>query len=352
MVVGRGCARALTPPAKGINMLRVSVLSLCLLVMTASSSTAEQYEYKDYEVRKGDTLWDISSMHLKDPFQWPVLWRENRRINNPDRIYPGQRIRIPVAVIKQAVEQVVKKPVPVPVPMPEKKEPVVRKPVVQKIEPVRIRESIPREVLLASGYISREVPYEGEITGSPTGKNMFAKTDEIYLRSVKPAAKGDRFYVIRKETEVKHPLTGEWLGYLIKVLAVVEVEKVRDTHTEARVVELLDVIYTGDMLERFYEILPPILTGPPRKPAVQGTVVATNHMKVLNSKLDIIYIDRGSEDGLEAGDMLITVMPGTSARPNGLIQVINLKDTTSSALVINSKSQVGTGDIVSPVQPY
>jgi len=47
-----------------------------------------------YTIKQGDTLWDISSKFLKDPFLWPKLWQRNPYITNPHWIYPGQPVRI------------------------------------------------------------------------------------------------------------------------------------------------------------------------------------------------------------------------------------------------------------------
>src|SRR4051812_19060236 len=45
----------------------------------------------NYTVKKGDTLWAISTMYLTTPWRWPELWGMNmEEVRNPHRIYPGQ----------------------------------------------------------------------------------------------------------------------------------------------------------------------------------------------------------------------------------------------------------------------
>ncbi len=54
----------------------------------------EEEEVKQYIVRKGDTLWDISEALLLDPFLWPEIWQTNPDIENPHLIFPGDVITL------------------------------------------------------------------------------------------------------------------------------------------------------------------------------------------------------------------------------------------------------------------
>lgn len=49
-----------------------------------------------YTVEKGDTLWKIASAHYDDGSKYPVIFEANKpMLEHPDRIYPGQMLRIP-----------------------------------------------------------------------------------------------------------------------------------------------------------------------------------------------------------------------------------------------------------------
>ncbi len=49
-----------------------------------------------YEIQKGDTLWRIAEIYYKDGRRYTEIFEANREvIKDPDKIYPGQMIRIP-----------------------------------------------------------------------------------------------------------------------------------------------------------------------------------------------------------------------------------------------------------------
>lgn len=59
-------------------------------------STAEIIGEQSYTIEKGDTLSKIAKTHYGSANAWKQIFEANRdTINDPDRIFPGQVIKLP-----------------------------------------------------------------------------------------------------------------------------------------------------------------------------------------------------------------------------------------------------------------
>ena len=77
--------------------MRKSLLALLLLASAGFAQGQVQLREgfpQQYTVATGDTLWDISAKYLREPWHWPQLWQANPQVENPDLIYPGDRLSL------------------------------------------------------------------------------------------------------------------------------------------------------------------------------------------------------------------------------------------------------------------
>lgn len=317
----------------------VMILSLILPPFVLSQTQ----EIKEYKIIKGDTLWSISNKELSDPFLWPKIWKENPEITNPDRLYPGQTIKIPFYVVQKEKQET---PVPAPV---VKQEPVKEKEGVQKEEtapvPVKLQQLVNKNILLASGYISDTVNTSGEITGSPSGRNLFGNNDVVYVRTDTPVKKGDKFYIIREEKLIKHPLTDKEVGRLVNIVGILEIAQFEYGDIKAKITQSFDDIITGDLLDAFYELNPMLSMPSYRKPDIKGVIIASKGLRMLNSVFNIVYVDKGQKDGIEIGDMFKVIAKGKHITPTGIIQIINCNSNTSTAIVKENFDPIAPGNL-------
>jgi len=318
---------------------------LLILLILPSFIAAHPQEYKDYIIQKGDTLWDISQKELNDSFLWPKVWKENPQIKNPDRIYPNQKIRIPLYLLQKEITEI----------KPEAKveikpEIIEEKPVEKIIEPVKKEYLVNKRLLIASGYIADSVHSVGKIMDSPSGRNLLGKDDYAYIRTDKPVNVGDKFYIIRSLGKVTHPKTGRNLGFLIEILGIAQVVDKENDDAKVIITDSYQEILTGSLLDNFYEIEPPLAIETPRKPDIDGYIVAARQLRIINGTWDIVYIDKGGGNGLEIGDLLATTLQSKHKIVNGLVQIINIRESTSTAIVRKSNNIITKGDGITGIK--
>lgn len=325
-------------------------------------------ETNKYVIKQNDTLWDISNGFYKDPFLWPLIWKANPSITNPDLIYPGTRLVIPsLAPIERAIQRPVEKAQPVenesedifayqpsmkpkPVPTPTT-EPTSSRPklVLPDELPVPI---IDKYAMLSAGFLSQDET-DDKIVGSREPKTIFAYDDIVFIQvnSRDTVNIGDRFLIYKLLTKVKHPMTGSTYGRLVRGLGVLQViSKDRPDMITARIVLSFDAIEKGNLITPYQE--PSLVYEPSkrRKKDISGYILEVVDGRTINAQMDIVYLDKGAADGIEPGDRLkVFGEPENSNHPLRLIgevQVFIVKDGTSTAVVRKSSDTLTKGDMI------
>lgn len=349
---------------------------------TAALPVPAEKEPVLYIIKQGDTLWDISSAFLKDPFLWPFIWKANPAITNPDLIFAGNKLMIPsLAPIERALQSEAgpKEPLveePVPPQETRQREGIaaagVTRPKPLQPAPAATGEELPVEgsrlfmpeeqalpivdkyAMLSAGFVNEEET-EDSITGAQEqGKSIFGYDDIVYvsIRGRENINIGDKYLVFTPLHKVKHPKTGKNFGKLIKGLGLLQITA-KDPAAKvltARITLSFDAIEKGDMLTPYQE--PVLIYQSSQKKAkdITGYILEVTDKRSINAQTDVVYLDRGNADGVEPGDRFIVyIEPGKRGFPRkaiGEVQVLLVKEHTSTAVVGKSTEPMGKGNAV------
>lgn len=208
----------------------------------------------------------------------------------------------------------------------------------------------------AAGSIQQSTPQDGVvnvITGDnqTVGNRMrLGQNDVFYLKLKNPgdAAVGDLFTVYKRTRKVFHPGTGQYMGYLINRLAIVQIVQVDKELTTARALRVYGPAAPGDPVVKFSSPISDETTPAAASGDVSGIVVEfqADLGLTLVAQRNIVYLDRGSEDGLKAGDRMDLVRYGGSLPPRqvGEVKVLSTEGHSATALITKSTSRILKGD--------
>ncbi len=336
-------------------------------------------ELHPYTIKKGDTLWDIANAFFKDPFLWPFIWKANPAVTNPDLIFAGNKLIIPgLAPIQQALQAEAAPTEPA----AEKQEPAKEAAPVEGLESAHVtspkpvppgaaeempaggnRLIMPEEqiypiidkyAMLSAGFVSDEKTGD-IISGSPeNGKSVFGYDDIVYvsMRDAENVKIGDKFLVYTHKQDVKHPKTGKNFGKLIKGLGILQITA-KDPAAKvltARITLSFDEMEKGNMLTPYQE--PTLIYYSSQKKAkdISGYILEVMDRRSINAQTDVVYLDKGTADGVEPGDRFIVydepTKRGFPRKVIGEVQVILVKEKTSTAVVKKSSEPMGRGNAV------
>ncbi len=225
---------------------------------------------------------------------------------------------------------------------------------VSNLDSVRILDG---GLAFASGMIEKTSPIDGTvnlITGdnqSSGNRMLLGKGDSLYLKLDNPAdvASGDLFTVYRRVRKVFHPVTREYLGFVVNRSAVVRVTAADHALTTAEIVVNFGPVAPGDPVARFRDPALDATTSTATNAAdLEGMIIElqADRTMTLVSQSNVVYIDRGREDGLKTGDLLDIHRHSVGLPPRkiGQLKVLSAEASTAVAKVLRANTRVIKGD--------
>jgi hypothetical protein len=256
----------------------------------------------NYVVKRGDTLWGIAKVFLRDPWYWPEIWQVNPQVQNPHLIYPGDTLRLvyiqgrPTIMLQRGDAARVL--------------PRVRS---QPLEGAVT--TIPYETVAA--FMSKpSVLAKEQIQGAPyvlASRDMhvvMADGDTLYARGFQgPVELGAHYNVVRIGDALRDPDDNSILGYDGIFTGAGHVTRAGDPATlimteSARETEDGDKLFAGgvDVPLDFIPSAPKISTN--------GRIISVSNGVSVIGQYEVVVINRGAADGLVPGNVLAVFQAG------------------------------------------
>ncbi|WP_305043510.1 LysM peptidoglycan-binding domain-containing protein [Geoalkalibacter sp.] len=275
-----------------MSLKKILVLALVLL---GAGLTSAAEEPRIYTIKKGDTLWGISERFIKDPLYWPNLWANNPDIRNPHFIYPGQKLRIfsdriEIVGAEENIEEVHMDG--------------------QKVVPA-VSDSIRIKAMGGGeGFLEKTIGSVGSLVDATDNRIMMGPGDRVFVELTDPGrvAPGDRFTIFRLSDRVTHPATGEFLGYFVQDLGTLQITELHPQVAAAQIIDANSEVTRGALL-RPYQPAPREVALKEAVAPLSGTLIGGRQENLALAQNMIAYVDLGSDDGLQAGNLMIISRP-------------------------------------------
>jgi LysM repeat protein len=348
-------------------LLAVILAQPVFLLSPASVCAAGGGEENTYIVKPGDSLSGIAGDLLGDEKKWSELLEANPQVTDPQLIYPGDALVVPGRPAEKPDDAIA---VSSGIEVDESEKVVVEEPPELPVEVVMPAESeddgslgmkpipfISPHYYGASGYITTDLP-ETAVVAAVANKISHGEGDEIFLGAV--AEEGAMYTIVRPVKKVIHPRTQEDLGWLVRILGWAEVNCPGDGTSRAMLRQTVDSIEIGDLALPFDpdDVLENNTLGPREttfclEKTEEGLIVATREPKFGHGEGDIVYLDRGANEGVEPGDMFVVYreVVGNNINVIGQLQVLRVGTRTSTAMVTHSVEEIGVHDFVQTWEP-
>lgn len=302
-------------------MLKKLLLSFILiappLVSVADQLKINDNAPKNYVVEKGDTLWDISSVFLQQPWLWPKLWRLNPEIQNPHLIYPGDVLKLvfdaqgePMLVVASddpVTEAKKSKP-------SFKWSPQVRTELkndeaitvlpLQVVAPFLIYDSLLTEEQL------EQAPH---VIGSDEGYRMTTEGFKVYVNSDLALAK--TYAIYSKGEELIDPETEDSIGFYMHLVGTAQtIDSGNMSQKEPAVLKVNSVkreVHAGDIVLPINDgqLLPSAFSMQGGDKSLRGSIIKAVSDNREFGQFEVVMINLGSDKLAKTGDVVSIKRP-------------------------------------------
>lgn len=262
---------------------------------------------KDYVVKRGDTLWGIANLFLRNPWQWPEIWYVNPQIHNPHRIYPGDMLQLALGSDGHTMLQLVRGTA-------GREELVAAHLDETRLEP-QLRSSpldtpidtIPYSLIAAfiskPSVLTREqVASAAYVVALAENHDIAGEGHELFVRKTNGQV-GTRYSVMHVAEELTDPDNGHKLGYVAIYTGTAQITRTGQL-AEAVLTSSARETLQGDVLIP-EENVPTTDFAPhiPSRP-VTGSVIDVVDNVLLAGQDEVVAINRGTDDGVDRGAVL------------------------------------------------